>query len=313
MLIQTNNSNDATINLGMSLYGGLEAGGTKFSCIIGSDPDHILSECTIPTTTPEETLRRVIDFFNTAKERTSIESIGIGSFGPIDLDRASRFFGYITNTPKPGWKNTDLIGTIGRGLKIPIVFDTDTDVAALGETTWGAAQGVDDLLYVTIGTGIGGGIIVHGKPLHGLLHPEIGHMRIPHDWKQDPFPGVCPYHGDCLEGLASGPSIHKRWGTLGESLPAHHQAWTLERQYVATGVLNLISVVSPKLIILGGGVMTRTELFDGIRSKIKELSNGYFDHIQLQDRIAEYVIPPRLGKRSGVLGALALAQRAFAS
>ncbi len=295
----------------MTIYGGVEAGGTKFSCIIGSDPDHILDESTIRTTTPEETLSQVIDFFANATEPISV--IGVGSFGPIDLNHASRSFGYITNTPKPSWKNTDIAGTISRALKIPIVFDTDTNAAGLGEVKWGNAQALDHVLYMTIGTGIGGGFIFKGKPLHGLLHPEMGHMRIPHDWKQDPFAGICSYHGDCLEGLASGPAIYKRWGTPGESIPSNHPAWTLESLYIATGLVNLVCTLSPERIILGGGVMKRAELFDEIRAKMKELSNQYFDHKQLQDNIAEYVVPPTLGEQVGVLGALALAKDAFDS
>src|SRR5208337_3768689 len=276
----------------MAIYGGVEAGGTKFSCIIGSDPDHVLNESTIRTTTPEETLLQVIEFFARATE--PISAIGIGSFGPIDLNQTSKFFGYITNTPKPGWKNTDIVGTISRALKIPIVFDTDTNAACLGEVKWGNAQALDHVLYVTIGTGIGGGYIIKGKPLHGLLHPEMGHMRIPHDWTRDPFSGICPFHGDCLEGLASGPAIHKRWGAPGEAIPVDHQAWALEAQYIATGLVNLLCALSPQRIILGGGVMKRAELFDDIRVKMKDLSNRYFDNKQLQDDITEYVVPPKL-------------------
>jgi fructokinase len=304
-------SNDVLLISDMAIYGGVEAGGTKFSCIIGCDPDHILDESAIHTTSPEETLREVIHFFASATE--TISAIGIGSFGPIDLNKTSRYFGYITNTPKRGWRNTDFVGTIGRALKIPIVFDTDTNAAGLGEVKWGNAQAVDHVLYVTIGTGIGGGFIIKGKPLHGLLHPEIGHMRIPHNWKQDPFPGICPFHGDCLEGLASGPAIYKRWGSPGESLPTNHKAWALETQYIATGLVNLVCALSPQRIILGGGVMKQAELFDKIRVKMKELSNRYFEHKQLEENIAEYVVPPKLGRRAGVLGALALAREAFDS
>jgi len=297
------------MNSDVSIYGGVEAGGTKFSCIIGSDPDHILSECSFRTTTPEETLSQVIEFFANAKEPVS--AIGIGSFGPVELNQTSKFFGHITNTPKPGWRNTDFAGTIGRALKIPIVFDTDTNAAGLGEIEWGNAQALDYLLYVTIGTGIGGGFIIKRKPLHGLLHPEMGHMRIPHDWTQDPFSGICPFHGDCLEGLASGPAICKRWGALGEDIPPGHPAWILEAQYIAAGLVNLVCALSPQRIILGGGVMKHAELFSGIREKMKELSNRYFAHRQLQDDISEYVVPPKLGERVGVLGALALAKIAF--
>jgi fructokinase len=297
----------------MSLYGGVEGGGTKFLCLVGSDPNHILTEAAIPTTTPDETIGHVTDFFLKVNEKSSITAIGVGCFGPLDLDRTSPSFGYITNTPKPGWANTDLVGWIGRASGLPIVFDTDANAAALGEATWGAAQGLDNVLYLTVGTGIGGGVIISGKPLHGLIHPEVGHMRVPHDWLKDPFSGSCPSHSDCLEGLASGPALLKRWGVPGESLPANHEAWALEAQYVATGLTNLICAMSPQRIILGGGVMKHAELFGMIRSKIRELMNGYLYHELLQDKIAEYVIPPRLGRRSGVLGAMALAKRAFGS
>jgi len=292
----------------MPCCGAVEAGGSKFSCIVAYNPNHIVDECTIATTTPKDTLDRVIEFFAGAAQ--PISSIGIGSFGPIELNQSSKFFGYITNTPKPGWQNTDLVGTIGRSLKVPIFLDTDTNVAGLAETKWGNAQTLNYVLYVTVGTGIGGGFIINGKPLHGLLHPEMGHMRIPHDREHDPFPGTCPFHGDCLEGLASGPAIHKRWRTPAESLPSDHPAWSLEAQYVATGLVNLICALSPQRIILGGGVMNRADLFDQIRIRMKELVNRYFSHVQLQDKISEFVVPPKLGSKAGVLGALALAESA---
>jgi fructokinase len=278
---------------------------------VGSDPQHILDETTIRTTTPEETIAQVVEFFREIRKRVELTAIGIGSFGPIDLNRRSPTFGYITNTPKTGWSNTDFIGRIGRELNVPLVFDTDTNAAALGEATWGSARGFETILYITIGTGIGGGLLVKGTPLHGLCHPEVGHMRVPHDWKDDPFPGACPFHGDCLEGLASGPSLLKRWGVSGEALPSNHRAWSLESNYVAAGLTNLIFAISPERIVLGRGVMERTELFVTIRSNVQELIHGYFDHMLLQDKIAEYIVPPKLGKRSGVLGAIALAKRAI--
>jgi len=295
----------------MRTFGGVEAGGTKFSCVLGSDPDHILSERTIRTTTPEKTLAQVIEFFAEASE--PISSIGIGSFGPVELNQSSRFYGYITTTPKPHWQNTDVLGTISRALKMPIFIDTDTNVAGLAETKWGSAQSLNFVLYVTVGTGIGGGYIIDGKPYHGMLHPEIGHMRIPHDKKQDPFPGACSFHGDCLEGLASGPAIHKRWGIPGENLSLNHPAWIFETDYVAMGLVNLICTLSPQRIILGGGVMRRIELFDQIRTKVRDLAKGYFDQPQFQDKISEYIVPPMLGTRAGVLGALALAKDRLAS
>jgi fructokinase len=297
----------------MSLYGGIEAGGTKFVCAVGSDPEHILSETTIPTTKSNETIERVVEFFLKAQEEGTITAIGLGSFGPLDLNKASPFFGYIRNTPKPGWANTGIAGKIGEALRVPILFNTDANVAALGEATWGNGQGFDPLLYLTVGTGIGGGIIIHGKPLHGLIHPEMGHMRVPHDWKKDSFPGACAYHGDCLEGLASGPALHQRWGIPAELLPSNHEAWILEAQYIATGLTNLICTISPKRIILGGGVMQRTEVLGSVRGKIRELLNDYFEHKLFHEDIAEYVTPPKLGKRSGVLGAIALARKVFES
>ena len=297
----------------MSLYGGIEAGGTKFACAVGSDPRRILSETTIPTTNPNETIERVIQFFLKIQEENAITAIGLGSFGPLDLDRTSPTFGYVRNTPKPGWANTRIVGEIGEALGVPIVFDTDVNVAALGEATWGNGQDCDPLLYLTVGTGIGGGLIIHETPFHGLIHPEMGHIRVPHDWNRDPFPGTCIHHGDCFEGLASGPALHQRWGTPGELLPTDHEAWILEADYLAIAVTNLIFTLSPKRIILGGGVMQRTELLVNVRCKMRELLNGYFEHKLLRDEIAEYVTSPKLGNRSGVLGAIALARKACES
>jgi fructokinase len=292
----------------MSLYGGIEAGGTKFVCAVGSDPTSILSETTIPTTSPNETIERVIKFFLKVQEENAIAAIGLGSFGPLDLDKTSSTFGYVRNTPKSGWANTRIVGDIREALGVPMIFDTDVNIAAFGEATWGSGQDCDPLLYLTVGTGIGGGLIVDGKPFHGLIHPEMGHMRIPHDWKRDPFPGVCIRHGDCLEGLASGPALHQRWGTPGELLPSDHEAWSLEANYLATAVTNLILTISPKRIILGGGVMRHPELLGKVRGRIRELLNDYFEHKLLRDEIAEYVTSPKLGRRSGVLGAIALAR-----
>jgi fructokinase len=255
----------------------------------------------------------VIKFFLKAQEKNAITAIGLGSFGPLDLNKESSSFGWIRNTPKPGWANTRIVGDIGEALGVPIIFDTDVNIAALGEATWGNGQESDPLLYLTVGTGIGGGLIIHGKPLHGLIHPEMGHMRIPHDWKRDPFPGVCTHHGDCLEGLASGPALHQRWETPTELLPPEHEAWILEAEYLATALTNLIYTISPKRIILGGGVMQRTELLVNVRSRIRELLKDYFEHKLLRDEIAEYVTLPKLGKRSGVLGAIALARKVSGS
>src|SRR5215470_16814945 len=207
-------------------------------------------------------------------------ALGIASFGPLDPRPDSASFGFITSTPKPGWAHTDLAGTLSRALRLPVAFDTDVNAAALAEQCWGVAQGLDTFLYITVGTGIGGGAIVHGRLLHGLLHPEMGHIRIPHDWRTDPFPGLCPFHGDCLEGLASGPALESRWQAPASTLAADHPAWLLQAEYLALACVNWICVLSPQRIVLGGGVM-RPELFPPLRRKVGELLNGYLDVPQL--------------------------------
>ena len=202
----------------MRILGGIEAGGTKFVCAVGTGPDDIRSEIRFPTTTPEETIGQTIAFFEDQAKQVELAAIGIASFGPVDPNPASPTFGYITTTPKPRWANTDLAGAIGRALHLPVGFDTDVNGAALGEQRWGAAQGLDTYLYLTIGTGIGGGGMVGGKLMHGLLHPEMGHMRLPHDWQADPFQGTCPFHGDCFEGMAAGPAIARSLGAAGRNV-----------------------------------------------------------------------------------------------
>jgi fructokinase len=279
----------------MSRLGGIEAGGTKFVCAVGNVPQDVeIAE--YPTTTPDETLDQVIQFF---RARQPITALGIGSFGPIDPNPASPTFGYITTTPKPGWRNFDFAGTIRRELGVDVVFDTDVNAAALAEFRWGAAQGLDTFLYVTVGTGLGGGALVGGRLLHGRLHPEMGHIRIPHDSARDPFRGACPYHGDCLEGLASGPAIEARWGKPVNSLPAGHPAWDLEADYLALGIVNWTCTLSPERIILGGGILRYRKLLGMAREKVAALLSGYLD-------IPE-IVPPHLGARAGVLGAMALA------
>jgi len=218
-------------------------------------------------------------------------------------------FGYITTTPKPGWTNTEFVGQIGRALGVPMCFDTDANTAALGEAVWGAAQGLNTFVYMTIGTGIGGGGMVNGQLLHGLSHPEMGHIRLPHDSKKDPYQGACPFHGDCLEGLASGSAIIGRWGRSGETLPTNHQAWTLEAHYLAMALVNLICTLSPQLIILGGGIMQQTQLFPMVRRNVLELLHGYLQVPTVLDDIDRYIVPAKLGNRAGVLGAIALAKK----
>lgn len=286
----------------MTLYGAIEAGGTKFVCAVGTSPDD-LREVRFPTTTPDETIARAVEFF---RAQPRVAAIGIGSFGPIDLHRDSPTYGYITTTPKPGWRNTDLVGAIRRALDVPVEFETDVNAAALGEHRWGAARGLDTFIYLTIGTGIGGGGLVSGKLMHGLIHPEMGHIRLPHDFARDPFPGVCPFHGDCLEGLASGPAIEKRWGARAETLPPDHPAWQLQAHYLALALVNYICTLSPQRIILGGGVMEQAQLFPLIRREVVQLLNGYIQSPAIIENIDTYIVPPALGARAGILGALAL-------
>ena len=292
----------------MGLFGGIESGGTKFICVVGSNPDHLLAEKRITTTNPEETIRKVLEFFNTYTKSGELVAVGIASFGPIDLNPESQSYGYITTTPKAGWKNIDLYGEIQRGLKVPIAFDTDVNAAAFGEQYWKKdKQLLDPFLYMTVGTGIGVGVIVNGSPLHGLIHAEAGHIAITHNWQRDPFPGGCPYHGDCLEGLASGTSMSKRWGQNPETLPDAHPAWDLEAEYIALALVNLIYVYSPQQIVVGGGVSQHAGLIQAARSKVQQYNNGYIQSSMIQEKIDDYIILPALGNRSGALGAIAMA------
>jgi fructokinase len=293
-----------------ALYGALEAGGTKFLCAVGSGPGHILHETRIPTTQPEETLRQVVDFFRPFISDKSIRSLGVACFGPIDLDPRSPTFGFITSTPKPGWRNTDVAPRLQRELGVPVQFDTDVNGAALGEYAWGAGRGLDPVLYVTIGTGIGGGIVINGVTVKGLVHPELGHIRLPHDLARDAFPGACPFHGDCLEGLSAGPAIQKRFGRPAKDLPDDDPFWPLEAHYLALAVEAFILMYSPRKIILGGGIMQRPFLFDMIRPEVRGLLNGYVQSPVLLDHMDEYIVPPGLGTQSGILGAIALAASA---
>jgi fructokinase len=281
-------------------YGGIEAGGTKWVCGIGTGPDDLHALETFPTTTPEKTLAQVAEFFT---QNGGVTAVGVGSFGPIDLRS-----GHITTTPKPGWKNTDVVSALRDALEVPIAFDTDVNAAALGEQRWGVAKGLDTFCYFTVGTGIGGGVMVGGRLVHGLLHPEVGHMLIPHDRERDPFTGACPFHGDCFEGLASGGAIRQRWGKPAEELAERSEVWELEAEYVALGVVNVICVVSPQRVILGGGVMKHPSLLPLIRGRVHDLLAGYIS--ALDGNIDEYIVGPALGDRAGVLGAIELARLA---
>jgi fructokinase len=286
------------------MFGGIEAGGTKFVCAVGTGPDDLHATIQFETGSPAETLGHAIGFF---KRQEPIRAIGIGSFGPVDLNPTSAAFGFITSTPKPGWSKIDFKGTFQRELSLPVVLDTDVNAAALGEHRWGAAQGIENFIYLTIGTGIGGGGMMNGALMHGLIHPEIGHIRIPHDLNVDPFKGICPFHGDCFEGLASGPSMESRWEMSPQNLQLDHPAWELEARYLALACANLILTLSPQRIILGGGVMRHSGLFVMIQGRVQQLLNGYVKAQEILEDIAGYIVPPRLGDKAGVLGAIALA------
>ncbi len=292
------------------LYGGIEAGGTKFVCVIGTGIDQIDCEVRFLTTSPEETIERVIHFFQPYRSKGKLAAIGIGSFGPIDLDKSSPTYGFITSTPKPGWDNFDLCGIIQKSVQVPIVFDTDVNAAAFGELSCDhSTKKLDPFVYVTVGTGIGVGVIVNGKPVHGLVHAEAGHMFIPHDLVGDPFPGICPYHKDCWEGLASGPSMKARWGISGQDIPDDHPAWDIEAHYNALAIANIILTYSPYRIVFGGGVSEHHGLIEKIRTEVLHVLNGYVQSPQLSEAIGDYIILPRLGNQSGSLGALAMAKQ----
>jgi fructokinase len=293
-------------------YGAVEAGGTKWVCAVGNGPDDLRAETRFPTTTPAETITRALTFFQEFQHTDSLKAIGVGSFGPIDLDPGSSTYGSITSTPKPGWAYTDVVGILQQALGVPVAFDTDVNAAGLGEYRWGAGQDCASMVYLTIGTGVGGGVLIEGRPLHGLIHPEMGHMRVPHDWQRDPFPGNCSYHSDCLEGLASGPALAQRWGQPAETLPADHPAWALQAHYLALALVNLICTLSPQRIVIGGGVMAQPQLFALVRADVQQLLNGYVQAPAILEHIEGYIMPPALGGRAGILGAIALAAHSVA-
>ena len=290
------------------LFGGIEAGGTKFVCMIAAGPEQVVEEKRFPTTSPDETIQKANSFFASYAQRGELAAVGIASFGPLDLNPASPTYGYITSTPKPDWNYVDLHGLVARALGLPTAFDTDVNAAAFGEHYWTEGNNqLDPFVYVTVGTGIGMGVLANGRPLHGLVHTEAGHFVIPHDRQKDPFPGICPYHGDCLEGLASGPAINRRWGQIAETLPDSHPAWELEAEYIALALMNLIYAYSPERIVLGGGVSQHAGLHATVRRKVQQGLNGYIQSPILLNGMDKYIVPPSLGNRSGVLGAIAMA------
>jgi len=293
----------------MALYGAIEAGGTKFVCAVAGGPDDILDTATFPTTTPAETMEAVCGYFADYQERTGekIDSIGVACFGPVDMNKASDKYGYITCTPKPGWQDTDVVGFLNSRFGVPVGFDTDVNAAAYGEYLWGAGKGLGVVLYLTVGTGIGGGLCVNGKPLHGLMHPEMGHVIMQQDKTKDPFECVCPYHDSCLEGLASGKAVDLRWGVHASELGDDHPAWEIEADYLAQGIMNYVLTVSPEKVIVGGGLMHKDLLYKMVREKVRQKLNGYVNVPAITEDIENYIVSPGLGTKSGICGAIGLA------
>ncbi|MFB5189288.1 ROK family protein [Alicyclobacillus fastidiosus] len=286
--------------------GAIEAGGTKFVCGYGNEDGFIEDRISLPTGQPDQTLDEVIAYFQDKR----VDCIGIGTFGPINIDPASPLYGYVTTTPKEGWARYPFLKKLKKEFHVPFGWDTDVNAAALGEATWGAAKGSDSCVYFTIGTGIGIGVYTEGKLVHGLVHPEGGHLLIrrhPHD----EFVGSCPYHGDCLEGMASGPAIEKRWNIKGSDLGTNHSAWDIEAFYIGQAVTSAILMLSPKKIILGGGVMHQKQLFPLIRTEVQKNLNGYVSSEALLSDIDHYIIPPGLEDNAGLCGAMALGLQAF--
>lgn len=281
--------------------GALEAGGTKMVCAIGDENGRIEKRVSYPTKTPQETIPQMIEFF----KGEGIAALGIGCFGPIGLRREASDYGYITSTPKLAWVNYNIVGAFGGALKVPVGFDTDVNGAALGEVVYGAAKGCDTAIYITIGTGVGVGVYVNGALLHGLIHPEAGHVFVAKR-HGDPYRGKCPYHENCLEGLAAGPAIMERWGKPAAELADRREVWELESDYIAQAVSNYILTLSPQRVILGGGVMHQAQMFPLVRQKVLEKLNSYLQNDTILEHIGEYIVPPALGDDAGITGALLL-------
>lgn len=289
----------------MKYYGSLEAGGTKMVCAIGDEQGNILERVSIPTLAPENTMPAILDFF----KNKNISALGIGCFGPVDLDKKSPTYGCITTTPKLAWRNYDIVGVCEKELGVPVGFDTDVNGSALGEATWGCTKDLDNSIYITVGTGIGVGVIIDRKPYHGMLHPEGGHIFLARH-PQDPMErGVCPYHELCLEGLASGPSIQARWGKPGVELADRKEVWELEAYYLAQAICSYIMILSPERIIVGGGVAHQEQMMPLIRAEVKRQMGGYIAAKGMQD-LDNYIVLPSLNDNQGILGALKLAMDA---
>ena len=289
----------------MKLYGALEAGGTKMVCAIGDEQGNILERVSIPTLEPENTMPAIIDFF----KNKNISALGIGCFGPVDLDKKSATYGYITTTPKLAWKNYDIVGTCKKELGVPVGFDTDVNASALGEATWGCTKDLDHSIFISVGTGIGAGVIIDGKPYHGMLHPEAGHIFLARQ-PQDPLEkGGCPYHELCRDGLASGPAIAARWGKPGAELADRKEVWELEAYYLAQAICSYIMILSPERIIVGGGVSHQEQMMPMIRAEVQRQMGGYIQAKGMQD-LDSYIVLPSLNDNQGIMGGLKLAMDA---
>ena len=286
------------------LFGALEAGGTKMVCAIGNEKGEILEQKSFPTLTPDETIPGLIEYF----KGKDMAAMGIACFGPIDPVKDSPTFGYITSTPKPGWKNYNIVKVFKDEFHIPVGFDVDVNGSLLGEVTWGSSKGLQDVVYYTIGTGIGAGVMSNGKLLHGMLHPEAGHM-IMERVKDDTYKGRCPFHHTCFEGMASGPAIEERWGKKAVELSDRDEVWEIEADYIAQALVNTVCILSPKRIILGGGVMHQMQLFELVRKKLKEKLNDYIKTPELKD-MDNYVVPASLHDDQGIMGCIKLAMDA---
>jgi fructokinase len=292
----------------LDLYGAVECGGTKFNCAVMGGPSDILEEARIPTTNPMETLAAVVAFFKRAQENHgNIKAFGLGAFGPVDIHADSPGYGRILDTPKPGWAGVDIRKPLVDAFGAPVALDTDVNAAALGEWLHGAGQGLNSFVYLTVGTGIGGGVVADGRLLHGLLHPELGHILLSRE-PGDTYKGRCPFHPNCFEGLASGPAMGERWGKTAETLAADHPAWELEAQYIAQALVTYLCCLSPERFIIGGGVSAQAGIFPRVRELFLEKLNGYVRNEKIQAGISSYIMPPALGGRSGIMGAYELAR-----
>ncbi|MDH4107191.1 MAG: ROK family protein [Gammaproteobacteria bacterium] len=290
-----------------SCCGGIEAGGTRFVCATGTGADDLRALVEFPTGRPAETIARAIGFFNDARDQgADLQALGVGSFGPLELDPARSDYGHISTTPKPGWQDVDLVGQLSRGTGLPVRIDTDVNAAARAERLWGAARGLDHFLYVTVGTGIGVGAWIGGRPLHGVRHPEMGHMLLPPDPEEPAgFGGICPYHGGCAEGLASGAALVARWGRRLEELPEAHPAWRIEAAYLGTFLAALALTLQPERIVIGGGVMNPA-LLARVRDTLRARLAGYQRALAAPEAVEDFLVLPGLGGRAGVLGAIAM-------